>query len=170
MSVDTRPPQQPCSHCGDCARACPEGLDPQTLFFALVGEDWNGAWQARLPACTECGRCEEVCPSHIPLLDWLRWGKTELHRQQLLRERADTARVRYQARNARLARERGEREDERALRMQNANSTDATHQTPAPTISKDEVMAAIARGRARREALERAKRATTPRHVDKDVP
>ncbi|HWG66659.1 MAG TPA: hypothetical protein VN662_04500, partial [Rhodanobacteraceae bacterium] len=94
---------------------------------------------ARLDACSECDRCVEVCPSHIPLLDWFRWGKAEFRE----RARAAAARERFVARNARLARERAER----AARRREIPSHVAL---PAQTISHAEVLAAIARGRAKR--------------------
>ncbi|HVX05791.1 MAG TPA: hypothetical protein VHA71_11820 [Rhodanobacteraceae bacterium] len=131
--------QQPCVHCGDCARACPDALDPEALFLALVQDDFAAARSARLDACSECNRCTETCPSHIPLLDWFRWGKAGLRE----RERADEARRRYLARNARLARDR----TERAARRREVSPSGAL---PAQTISHAEVLAAIARGRARR--------------------
>jgi len=128
--------QQPCIHCGDCARACPDALNPEALFFALAGDDFASAREARLDACSECSLCVEVCPSHIPLLDWFRWGKSELRE----RARANEARKRFEARNARLARER-------AARRREIPSPVAL---PAQTISHAEVLAAIARGRAKR--------------------
>jgi len=131
--------QQPCSHCGDCARACPEALDPGALFLALVKDDFNAARAMRLDACSECNRCVEVCPSHIPLLDWFRWGESEL-RERL---RAEDSRQRFLARNARLARER----EVRAASRREAPSPAAL---PVQTISRSEVLAAIARGQARR--------------------
>ena len=131
--------QQPCVHCGDCVRACPEALNPEALFFALAQDDFAEARAARLDACSECNRCVEVCPSHIPLPDWFRWGKAELRE----RARAAAARERSVARNARLARERAER----AARRREIPSPAAL---PAQTISHAEVLAAIARGRAKR--------------------
>lgn len=140
MSAEpANPTRQPCIHCGDCARACPDALDPETLFFALVGDDFDTARAAPLDACSECNRCTEICPSHIPLLDWFRWGKAELRE----RARADAARKRFVARNARLARERAER----AARRREVSSPTAL---PVQTISRTEVLAAIARGRAKR--------------------
>lgn len=131
--------QQPCVHCGECARTCPDALDPEALFFALVRDDFATARGQRLDACSECNRCVEVCPSHIPLLDWFRWGKAGLRE----RARAEDARNRYVAHNARLARERAER----AARRREVPSPTAL---PAQTISHAEVLAAIARGRAKR--------------------
>lgn len=109
------------------------------MFFALVRDDFAEARDRRLEACSECNRCVEVCPSHIPLLDWFRWGKSELH----AREDADALRARFLARNARLQRERAER----ATRRHDAASP-AT--LPVQTISRDDVLAAIARGRKKR--------------------
>jgi len=128
--------QQPCIHCGDCARACPDALNPEALFLALAQDDFAATRAARLDACSECNRCVEVCPSHVPLLDWFHWGKSELHE----RAKADDARKRFQARNARLARER-------VARRREIPSAAAP---PAQTISHAEVLAAIARGRAKR--------------------
>lgn len=135
------PAQQPCIHCGECARACPESLNPETLFFALVDEDWTNARQHALDACSECNRCVEVCPSHIPLLEWFRWGKPEL----AARHRAELARTRFFARNARLARER----EGRALQRDSARDRVSTAPSATRTISKQDVLAAIARGRAK---------------------
>ena len=132
--------QQPCIHCGDCVRACPDALNPEALFFALVRDDFASTRAARLDACSECNRCVEVCPSHIPLLDWFRWGKSELRE----RARAEKARRHFLARNARLARERAER----AARRREIPSPAAL---PTQTISHAEVLAAIARGRAKRK-------------------
>jgi electron transport complex protein RnfC len=139
------PNQQPCIHCGDCARTCPDALNPEALFFALARDDLGAARAARLDACSECNRCVEVCPSHIPLLDWFRWGKSALAG----RARADETRKRFEARNTRLARERAER----AARRRGTPSTTAL---PAQTISHAEVLAAISRGRARKAAVVRS--------------
>lgn len=140
-SVDTSP-QQPCTHCGECVRACPEGLSPEALFFAAVHDDWPALHAGRLDACTDCNRCVEVCPSRIPLVEWFRWGKSELRGH----DKAEAARARFLARNARLARER----TERTARRRATVPTAPTAIPLAQTISHAEVLAAIARGKAKR--------------------
>lgn len=140
--IDTTLQQQPCIHCGECLRACPEALNPEALFFAAVHDDWATLDAGRLDACTECNHCVEVCPSHIPLVDWFKWGKSELREHA----RAETARTRFLARNARLARERAERAAPR-------RETPSPAAQPARTISHAEVLAAIARGKAKVRAI-----------------
>ncbi|HLI17434.1 MAG TPA: 4Fe-4S dicluster domain-containing protein [Rhodanobacteraceae bacterium] len=130
------PGQRSCIHCGDCARACPEALNPEALFFALVRDDFATVHAAQIDACSECNRCVEVCPSHIPLLEWFRWGKSERSQRAVV----DATRARFLARNARLARER----EERATRSRDDRLPTAFS---AQTISRAEVLTAIARGR-----------------------
>ena len=143
--------QQPCIHCGECVRACPDSLEPEQLFFSLIDSDWSMVYDERLEACSECNRCVEVCPSHIPLLEWFRWGKFELHE----RARANATRARFLARNARLARERADR----AAARREVRSTQSAA-LPAQTISRNDVLAAIARGRSKRRRSSPA--ATSP--------
>jgi ferredoxin-type protein NapH len=52
-----------CTHCGECARVCPE---PQVLNLkktASIGLIDSGE-------CTNCGRCISVCPEHTLSFDW----------------------------------------------------------------------------------------------------
>jgi len=51
-----------CTHCGECARVCPE---PQVLNLKKASE----AGMIRSGECTNCGRCITVCPE-----DTLRFG------------------------------------------------------------------------------------------------
>jgi electron transport complex protein RnfC len=103
---DIRPPQpeMPCIRCGECARVCPSILLPQELNRFIRNGVWDDATELGLSDCIECGCCDFVCPSHIPLVDWFRFGKSELHLLDQERARAEAAKQRFEARDARLER------------------------------------------------------------------
>lgn len=52
-----------CTHCGECARVCPE---PQVLNFARAAE----AGMVASGECTNCGNCIAVCPEDAVAFDW----------------------------------------------------------------------------------------------------
>jgi len=160
---DVRPhaPELPCIRCGECAEACPAQLLPQTLFAQLREDRIDAAERQGLLDCIECGACAFVCPSQIPLVDWYRFGKSELRWQRDRLARADHARERYQARNARLARNAAERVARVAARGDDPTTTPVAEPAAAeatappaatPAMDKAAVLAAIARGKARRQA------------------
>jgi electron transport complex protein RnfC len=124
---DIRPPQpeMPCIRCGECARVCPSILLPQELNRAIRNGLWDDVMELGLADCIECGCCDFVCPSHIPLVDWFRFGKSELHLLDQERVRAEAARQRFEAREARLERlkrERKKRIEDKKLALQENSS------------------------------------------------
>lgn len=107
-------PEMPCIRCGECARVCPAVLLPQQLNWALRSEQWDLAERDGLRDCIECGCCDFVCPSHIPLVEWFRFGKSKLRENADEKRRASLARERFEARESRLQRTKREREQRRA--------------------------------------------------------
>jgi electron transport complex protein RnfC len=85
-------------------------LLPQELNWSIRNGIWDEAADLGLADCIECGCCDFVCPSHIPLTSWFRFGKSEIQLQNRERRLAESARQRFEAREARLARIKMERQ------------------------------------------------------------
>ena len=111
-------PEMPCIRCGECARVCPATLLPQQLHLQIRNDLWQPAEEYGLSACIECGCCDYVCPSHIPLVDWFRFGKSKLRMMALENEAAELARKRFENREARLLRIKQERAEKMKRRKQ----------------------------------------------------
>ncbi|MDR2092508.1 MAG: electron transport complex subunit RsxC [Azoarcus sp.] len=103
------PPEQPCIRCGTCARSCPIGLQPFALYWAGRAKRFDDANRYHLFDCIECGCCAYVCPAHIPLVDYFRFAKSEIRARDEEDKAASQARARFEARVARLEREKAEK-------------------------------------------------------------
>ena len=65
-----------CIRCGNCADACPMGLEPFLLNrLAKAGDRLDELEANAAQDCIECGCCLYSCPAHIPLLDQIRLAK-----------------------------------------------------------------------------------------------
>lgn len=100
---------QPCIRCGLCADVCPASLLPQQLFRHAVAANHRELERHHLSDCIECGACAQVCPSAIPLVDHYRTAKAEVRARRDDRARADRARQRFAAHQARAQRRAEER-------------------------------------------------------------
>ncbi|EKN6360251.1 electron transport complex subunit RsxC [Yersinia enterocolitica] len=103
-------PEQSCIRCGLCVDACPAGLLPQQLYWFSRGEEHEKARNHNLFDCIECGACAYVCPSNIPLVQYYRQEKAEIRTLDQEAERAAQAKARFEAKQARLQREKLTRE------------------------------------------------------------
>lgn len=138
--------EMPCIRCGECARACPAQLLPQQLHSQIRNGQWDQARDYGLVACIECGCCDFVCPSHIPLVDWFRFGKGELRQRNIEAKATEQARLRFTAREVRIERDRLERNEKLARRKQRLKDK---------TSQQERVRAAIER--AEKKARDRGK-------------
>ncbi len=101
--------EMPCIRCGACTRVCPMRLAPQQIYQQIVAERFERAQEQNLFDCIECGCCAQACPSHIPLVSYYRHAKGEIRYRRKKKAKADRARVRHDAQEARIAREKAQR-------------------------------------------------------------
>lgn len=67
-----------CIRCAKCVAACPMGLEPYLLIRMSQRMMFDKMEHERVLDCMECGSCSFVCPANLPLLDYIRLGKTEV--------------------------------------------------------------------------------------------
>ncbi|QSA96895.1 electron transport complex subunit RsxC [Methylococcus sp. EFPC2] len=98
-----------CIRCGACAQACPVGLLPQQLYWYSRADKLERAQDYKLADCIECGCCDVSCPSHIPLVQYFRAAKSRIAAKERDRLKAEHARERFEARQARKDEEKREK-------------------------------------------------------------
>lgn len=142
------PPAMPCIRCTRCADACPADLQPQELFWFSRSKDFDRAQKYQLFDCIECGCCSYVCPSHIPLVQYYRYAKSEISAMQNAQQAADHARNRHETRLARIEREKHERAEKLAQKAANKSALDIPPDDAEAVAKKAVLQAAIERAKA----------------------
>jgi electron transport complex protein RnfC len=71
-----------CIRCGKCVENCPMNLYP--LLIAQYAEKGHIELAEKTFAmdCFECGCCAFNCPSHIPLVHWIKFAKSEIAKKK----------------------------------------------------------------------------------------
>ncbi|ORM50732.1 electron transport complex subunit RsxC, partial [Pantoea conspicua] len=139
--------EQSCIRCSACADACPAKLLPQQLYWYSQGGDHDKARAHHIDDCIECGACAYVCPSNIPLVQYYRQEKAELRAIDLEAKRTLEAKARFEARQARLEREKQAREarheeaKQRVARNDNSELAAAKARAAARRAEPDEATA-----------------------------
>ncbi|SBT13393.1 electron transport complex subunit RsxC [Vibrio celticus] len=167
-----------CIRCSACAEACPASLLPQQLQWHAKANELDKCEELNIKDCIECGACAFVCPSEIPLVQYYRQAKAEIKTRKDEATAAERAKIRFEEKNARMERDKAEREnrfkkaaDNRRKDMKSANGDDAiaaaiarvkaqkaaADQTPnAEPAVKPAVAAAIAKAKAKQAAAQKA--------------
>ncbi|WP_394370202.1 electron transport complex subunit RsxC [Ursidibacter maritimus] len=140
------PPQaeRSCIRCSSCSDACPVGLLPQQLYWFARADDHDKSKEYHLDACIECGICAYVCPSYIPLIQYFRQEKTKIHEIEEKARKAEEAKQRFEAREARLNKEK----EARTARIQEA--AEKRREEVANSVGEDPVKAALERLKAKK--------------------
>ncbi|MDA0145244.1 electron transport complex subunit RsxC [Vibrio sp. RW] len=166
-----------CIRCSACAEACPASLLPQQLQWHAKANELDKCEELNIKDCIECGACAFVCPSEIPLVQYYRQAKAEIKTRKDEATAAERAKVRFEEKNARMERDKAEREnrfkkaaDNRRKDMKAADGDDAiaaaiarvkaqkaAEQAPSeePAV-KPAVAAAIAKAKAKQAAAQKA--------------
>jgi len=145
-----------CIRCGECADVCPANLLPQQLYWYSSSKNFDRAQDLNLFDCIECGCCSTVCPSHIPLVRYYRFAKNEIWAQEKDKEKSDIARQRHEFREARIAREKAEREEKLRQKKEMLAKKKAAEEGKADPIDpkKAAIEAALARVEAKKQATD----------------
>ncbi|MEG9532112.1 electron transport complex subunit RsxC [Mannheimia indoligenes] len=140
-------PERSCIRCSSCSDACPVGLLPQQLYWFARAEDHDKSKEYNLDACIECGVCAYVCPSYIPLIQYFRQEKAKINEIEEKARKAEDAKIRFEAREARLQKER----DARTARITQA--AEKRREEVANAGGVDPVKAALERLKAKKAAV-----------------
>ncbi|MFA0178371.1 electron transport complex subunit RsxC [Vibrio lentus] len=166
-----------CIRCSACAEACPASLLPQQLQWHAKANELDKCEELNIKDCIECGACAFVCPSEIPLVQYYRQAKAEIKTRKDEATAAERAKIRFEEKNARMERDKAEREnrfkkaaDNRRKDMKSADGDDAiaaaiarvkaqkataNQDTAAEPTVKPAVAAAIARAKAKQAAAQK---------------
>ncbi|CAQ84210.1 MULTISPECIES: electron transport complex subunit RsxC [Photorhabdus] len=111
QEMDANTAEEACIRCGLCVEACPASLLPQQLYWFSRGQEHEKARNHNLFDCIECGACAYVCPSNIPLVQYYRQEKAEIKALDQENRRSTEAKIRFEAKQARMEREKQAREE-----------------------------------------------------------
>lgn len=153
-----KPAEQQCIRCGNCAQVCPQELQPFELYWWSRASKFDKLEKYKLFDCIECGCCDYVCPSHIPLVNYFRFAKSEIQAEARAHKASDSARERFEFREERAEREKREK----AERLAKAN---AARQAAGTTLAGAASAAADASPATDTPALDH-EQATTPIGID----
>ncbi|NOH32191.1 electron transport complex subunit RsxC [Vibrio chagasii] len=139
-----------CIRCSACAEACPASLLPQQLQWHAKANELDKCEELNIKDCIECGACAFVCPSEIPLVQYYRQAKAEIKTRKDEAAAAERAKIRFEEKNARMERDKAEREN----RFKKA--ADNRRKDMKTSGGDDAIAAAIARVKAQKAASEQA--------------
>ncbi|MDO5733084.1 MAG: electron transport complex subunit RsxC [Eubacteriales bacterium] len=73
--------EYPCIRCGRCVTVCPMKLMPTSIKRFASVENTDQLKISGVMVCMECGSCAYACPSNIPLVQYMRLGKSILRKE-----------------------------------------------------------------------------------------
>jgi electron transport complex protein RnfC len=125
------------------------------MYWYARAKDLEKVQEYNLFDCIECGCCSHVCPSHIPLVQYFRFAKTESWAQEKEQRAAERARQRHEAQLARKERLEAER-NAKLRQKKEALKKPAVQQPDAAQAQLDSAEAGDPKKAAIAAALQRA--------------
>ena len=149
-------------------------MQPQDLYWFAKSNNFGKAQEFHLFDCIECGACAYVCPSHISLVEYYRYAKSEIHERERDKRAADLARERHENRLLRIERDKQEKAEKLAQKERDAAAKAAATAVPAAPQAADSPASVDDTQQVRiNEAVERAKQqvaAAQPQNTDSLTP
>jgi len=78
VEKSARKKESGCIRCAKCVSVCPQGLEPYLLNRLAQLEKNDKLETGGVMDCIECGSCAYTCPAGLPLLDYIRLGKSRV--------------------------------------------------------------------------------------------
>jgi electron transport complex protein RnfC len=75
--------EQNCINCGRCVSICPMDLMPMIYVRNVKKGSTESCKQYYIENCIECGSCAYVCPAGIPIVGYIKTGKSMLQTKNL---------------------------------------------------------------------------------------
>jgi electron transport complex protein RnfC len=73
--------ENPCIRCGNCINACPMGLIVAQYVEMIIANSIAPNIKDSIMDCIECGSCSYACPADRRLVQWMRFGKNIITRE-----------------------------------------------------------------------------------------
>ncbi len=73
----------PCLRCAKCVDVCPMRLLPTEIMKNIKAKNYEEAEKLFVADCMECGSCTYTCPAKIPLVQYIKEGKSVLSRKNI---------------------------------------------------------------------------------------
>ncbi|MCF6281333.1 MAG: electron transport complex subunit RsxC [Candidatus Polarisedimenticolaceae bacterium] len=116
--IPTAGPGIACIRCSECANVCPTSLLPQQMYWFSRSQNLEKSEEYNLFDCIECGCCSHVCPAEIPLVQYFRSTKTAVTENNAANAKNERARMRNEARTARLEKLDAEKREKTRLKKE----------------------------------------------------
>jgi electron transport complex protein RnfC len=111
------------------------------LYWYAQSKEFGRAQAFSLFDCIECGACSYVCPSHIPLVQYYRFAKSEIRAREHDKLLADQARERHENREQRIEREKREKAAKLAAKEKAAQAAKLASTPPEQLAEQAELEA-----------------------------